>query len=30
MFGYQQNKIAGMNVNKLMPHFMGLEHDKIL
>lgn len=30
IFGYHQNKIIGMNLNKLMPHFMTVENDLIL
>ena len=30
MFGYQQSKIVGINLNRLMPNFMAEEHDLIL
>lgn len=30
LFGYPQNKIIGMNLNKLMPTFMAGEHELIL
>lgn len=30
LFGYHKNKIIGLSINKLMPHFMAEEHVKIL
>jgi hypothetical protein len=30
MFGFPLNKMIGMNISKLMPDFMALEHDEIL
>jgi len=30
MFGYHQNKVIGMNLNKLMPTFMAGAHDNII
>ncbi len=30
MFGYHQHKVIGLNLNKLMPQFMSMEHDNII
>jgi hypothetical protein len=30
LFGYQPSKIIGINMNRLMPNFMAIEHDIIL